>query len=112
MGWLLGVKETPITSHSIPLCHVVPDTSDIGLGPLPQPCVITRIFPTSSLAGQARSRIICQHRAPIPTWQPLARRGVEDAPERETALSVPTRCAQITPACFTYSGSLPTPGGF
>lgn len=45
--------------------------------PSPSP-VITMIFSTSPLAGRAHRQVICQHWAPIPTWQPLAGSGVED----------------------------------
>lgn len=40
MRWLMEVKEALITSNFIPLCHVMPDTSDTGHGPFPQSCVI------------------------------------------------------------------------
>lgn len=102
-GWLLGVKGDSITSHSIPLCHVMPDTSAIGRGPFPQPCVITTIVSTSPLAGQAHSQITCQHQALIPTWQPLARSGVKDAPERLPFPSPPPVPKSHWPASLTQA---------
>lgn len=57
--------------------------------------------------------MIGQHWVSIPTWQPLARSGVEDAAlDRNCPFQLPQSCAWITPASFAQLGSLPAPRHF